>query len=197
SDLASAAGLEGDSLIAALAAGLGLDEDAAARTTALARALTAPSPAETVAADAETADQSARALSERARRRMTAPVFEDEGAAVRVGGPTSVIGQEPSLLVLAGFVNGFFPTRDYFDATVMPAEKQKAARAADIRRLYAAVGKAGDRLATSWFTALDLVTAERLKLEIGRVRLRRGERIATTAPSIYLKEIASDDTISA
>lgn len=195
--LASAAGLEGDSLIAALAAGLYLDEDAAARATALARALTAPSPAETAAADAETADQSARALSERARRRMTAPVFEDEGAAVRVGGPTSVIGQEPSLLVLAGFVNGFFPTRDYFDATVMPAEKQKAARAADIRRLYAAVGKAGDRLAASWFTALDLVTAERLKLEIGRVRLRRGERIATTAPSIYLKEIAPDDTISA
>ena len=101
------------------------------------------------------------------------------------------------MLVLAGFVNGFFPVRDYFDASAMPPDKQQLTRATDVRRLYATVGKAGRRLTASWFTSIDLVGAEQLKLEIGRVRLRRGERIATTSPSIYLKKIEPAEDQSA
>ncbi len=93
------------------------------------------------------------------------------------------------MLVLAGFTNGFFPTRDFFDATVTTPDKQKLVRATDTRRLYAAAGKATQRLAASWFTSIGLVEAETLKLEIGRVKLRRGERIAVTTPSIYLADI--------
>ena len=108
-----------------------------------------------------------------------------------------IVGDDFKIEVLAGFVNGFFPSRDYFDATVMTPDKQKLARATDIRRLYAAAGKPTERLVASWFTSIDLVGAEQLKLEIGRVRLRRGERIATTSPSIYLKEIEPTEDQSA
>ena len=114
-----------------------------------------------------------------------------------MGAPEHLVGRSPAVLVLAGFVNGFFPSRDYFDATVMTPDKQKLARATDIRRLYAAAGKPTERLVASWFTSIDLVGAEQLKLEIGRVRLRRGERIATTSPSIYLKEIEPTEDQSA
>lgn len=83
-----------------------------------------------------------------------------------VGAPEHLVGRSPAVLVLAGFVNGFFPSRDYFDATVMTPDKQKLARATDIRRLYAAAGKPTERLVASWFTSIDLVGAEQLKLEI-------------------------------
>ena len=123
--------------------------------------------------------------------------FGDTAGRVLVGAPEHLVGRSPAVLVLAGFVNGFFPSRDYFDATVMTPDKQKLARATDIRRLYAAAGKPTERLVASWFTSIDLVGAEQLKLEIGRVRLRRGERIATTSPSIYLKEIEPTEDQSA
>ena len=188
--VASVQGLEGDGLLDALAAGLGLEGDGAARARALVGALTAPAPGEEGGTDAAT-------LSRRARRALGGAAFGDTAGRVLVGAPEHLVGRSPAVLVLAGFVNGFFPSRDYFDATVMTPDKQKLARATDIRRLYAAAGKPTERLVASWFTSIDLVGAEQLKLEIGRVRLRRGERIATTSPSIYLKEIEPTEDQSA
>ena len=205
--------LEGDELIGVLADALDLPADERERTTRLVGALTAPepepdalvvgasfstaasapSPSDTTTptpSDAAIAAPSdARALVARARRRMNAPVFENAEGCVRVGDSAHLTGLSPVTLVLCGFVNGFFPTRDYFDATVTTPDKQKLVRATDTRRLYAAAGKATQRLAASWFTSIGLVEAETLKLEIGRVKLRRGERIAVTAPSIYLADI--------
>ena len=120
---------------------------------------------------------------------MNAPIFENSEGRVLVGDSAHLTGRAPAMLVLAGFTNGFFPARDYFDATVTTPDKQKLVRATDTRRLYAAAGKATQRLAASWFTSIGLVEAETLKLEIGRVKLRRSERIAVTAPSIYLADI--------
>lgn len=120
---------------------------------------------------------------------MNAPVFENAEGCVRVGDSAHLTGLSPATLVLCGFVNGFFPIRDYFDTTVTTPDKQKLVRATDTRRLYTAAGKATQRLIASWFTSTSLVEAETLKLEIGRVKLRRGERIAVTAPSIYLADI--------
>ena len=188
--VASVQGLEGDGLLDALAAGLGLEGDGAARARALVGALTAPAPGEEGGTDAAT-------LSRRARRALGGAAFGDTAGRGLGGAPQHHVGRSPAVLVLAGFVNGFFPSRDYFDATVMTPDKQKLARATDIRRLYAAAGKPTERLVASWFTSIDLVGAEQLKLEIGRVRLRRGERIATTSPSIYLKEIEPTEDQSA
>lgn len=175
-------GLEGNELIGALADALDLSAEERERTVQLASALTAPEPGVNAPSDA-------RAMIARARQRMNAPVFETTEGHVLIGDSAHLTGLTPATLVLCGFVNGFFPTRDYFDATVTTPDKQKLVRATDTRRLYAAAGKATQRLAASWLTSIGLVEAETLKLEIGRVKLRRGERIAVTAPSIYLAEI--------
>lgn len=175
-------GLEGNELIGALADALDLSAEERERTVQLASALTAPEPGVNAPSDA-------RAMIARARQRMNAPVFETTEGHVLIGDSAHLTGLTPATLVLCGFVNGFFPTRDYFDATVTTPDKQKLVLATDTRRLYTAAGKATQRLAASWFTSIGLVEAETLKLEIGRVKLRRGERIAVTAPSIYLAEI--------
>lgn len=175
-------GLEGSELIGALADALNLSAEECERTMQLASALTAPEPSVNAPCDA-------RAMIARARQRMNAPVFETTEDHVLVGDSAHLTGRAPAMLVLAGFTNGFFPARDFFDATVTTPDKQKLVRATDTRRLYAAAGKATQRLAASWFTSIGLVEAETLKLEIGRVKLRRGERIAVTAPSIYLADI--------
>lgn len=175
-------GLEGNELIGALADALDLSAEERERTAQLASALTAPEPGVNAPSDT-------RAMIARARQRMNAPVFETTEGHVLIGDSAHLTGLTPATLVLCGFVNGFFPTRDFFDATVTTPDKQKLVRATDTRRLYAAAGKATQRLAASWFTSIGLVEAETLKLEIGRVKLRRGERIAVTAPSIYLADI--------
>ena len=193
--VARAQGLEGDELIGALADALDLPAEERERTMQLVGVLTAPAPDSEGAAapafpdGAIAAPGDAPALIARARRRMNAPVFENAEGRVRVGDGAHLTGLTPATLVLCGFVNGFFPPRDYFDATVTTPDRQKLVRTADTRRLYAAVGKPTERLAASWFTATGLVEAETLKLDITRVRLRRGEGIATTASSIYLAEI--------
>lgn len=175
-------GLEGNELIGALADALDLSAEERERTVQLASALTAPEPGVNAPSDA-------RAMIARARQHMNAPVFETTEDHVLIGDSAHLTGRTPATLVLAGFVNGFFPARDFFDATVTTPDKQKLVLATDTRRLYTAAGKATQRLAASWFTSIGLVEAETLKLEVGRVKLRRGERIAVTAPSIYLAEI--------
>lgn len=175
--------LEGDELISALASALNLTGENGEYAIQLVRALTAPEPS------AALAPSDAQTLIARARNRMSAPVFEAIEDCVLIGDNAHLTGRTPAILVLAGFVNGFFPARDYFDATVTTLDKQKLVRATDTRRLYTAAGKATQRLIASWFTSASLVEAETLKLEIARAKLRHGERIAITTPSIYLAEI--------
>jgi len=190
-------GLEGDELIGAIASALNLTGESGEHAIQLVRALTAPEPKPAVSAIDTSfgtsvpapAPDDAQTLITRARNRMSAPVFEATEGCVLIGDSAHLTGRTPTTLVLTGFVNGFFPTRDYFDATVTTPDKQKLVRATDTRRLYTAAGKATQRLIASWFTSTSLVEAETLKLEIARAKLRRGERIAVTTPSIYLAEI--------
>lgn len=190
-------GLEGDELIGAIASALNLTGESGEHAIQLVRALTAPEPKPAVSAIDTSfgtsvpapAPDDAQTLITRARNRMSAPVFEATEGCVLIGDSAHLTGRTPTALVLTGFVNGFFPTRDYFDATVTTPDKQKLVRATDTRRLYTAAGKATQRLIASWFTSTSLVEAETLKLEIARAKLRRGERIAVTTPSIYLTEI--------
>lgn len=162
----------------------------------LARLVTegAESEAPTVVADlclSHDADNSATAMAQRATRRLLAPVLTDEEA-VAVIPYDSMVGLSPNMLVISGFVNGFIPCRDYFDAAVTPLDKQERMHARDTRRVYALVGKAGRTLALSYFTAVDLESAGKLKLKINRIRMEHGKRICSIAPSEFLARITAE-----
>ena len=140
-------------------------------------------------ADGEADD--AASMARRARERLTMPTLSD-GEAVAVVPYDLAVGISPDTLVIAGFVNGFIPCRDYFDTTVTTLDKQEKMHAADARRVYALVGKAEHALALSHFASTDLETAGALKLKIDRIRLRDGVRTCSIAPSDFLAVIVGE-----
>ena len=94
------------------------------------------------------------------------------------------------MLVIAGFVDGFIPCREYFDSAEMPLDKQEKEHAKDVRRVYALAGKASQQLAVSRFRMADLESAGRLKLHIGRIRLQNGKRMCLIPPSDFTEQLA-------
>ena len=132
-------------------------------------------------ADGEADD--AASMARRARERLTMPTLSD-GDAVAVVPYDLAVGLSPDTLVIAGFVNGFIPCRDYFDTTVTTLDKQE--------KMHALVGKAERVLALSHFASTDLETAGALKLKIDRIRLRDGVRTCSIAPSDFLTAIVGE-----
>lgn len=131
----------------------------------------------------------AAAMARRLAERLLAPTLEAADA-VAVVPYDLACGFSPDLLIVAGFVNGFIPSRDYFDATVTPPERQEKMRAVDERRVRALTGKAGRTLALSYFTSTDLESAGKLKLKISRIRLKDGIRTCAIEPSVFLEQLA-------
>ncbi len=111
------------------------------------------------------------------------------GEGVRMGEGAHLVGSSPKALLVCGFDNGFIPCRDYFDTTVVTLEKQEKMHKEDTRFLYTMLGKATDQLQVSYFTNIDLVGAERLKLKVDRIRLKNGQRMARLTPSEFLPVI--------
>lgn len=133
-------------------------------------------------------DLSATTLVRRARERLFFPTLRNEQA-VAVVPYDSMVGLAPEVLVVAGFVNGFIPCRDFFDGTVTPLDKQKKMHTTDTHRVYTLVGKAGRRLVLSYFTSADLEPAAVLKLKIDRIKLKNGVRTCVISPSDFLSTI--------
>ncbi len=131
---------------------------------------------------------SARAMADRARKALLEPRCENPDA-VLVVPYDSVAGLSPRMLVVTGFVNGFIPSRDYFDATVSPIEKQEKMHALDTRRVYTLASAPRKRLVVSYFTSIDLENAEALRLKISRIRLKDGRRTCTISPSDFLQTV--------
>ncbi|MCD8200298.1 MAG: AAA family ATPase [Coriobacteriaceae bacterium] len=134
-------------------------------------------------------DDDASVLVARVREKLTAPQPDSE-AVVLVLPYDQLIGVSPDSLIVAGFVNGFFPCRDFFDGAIMPINRQEQTHAIDVRRAYVLVTKADRMLIFSYFTEADLELAEPLKLKIERVRLRDDDRrICTIEPSVFISQI--------
>ncbi len=108
---------------------------------------------------------------------------------VRMGTGAHLVGSSPKALLVCGFDNGFIPCRDYFDTTVVTLDKQEKMHQADTRFLYTVLGKATEQMQVSYFTSIDLVGAERLKLKVDRIRLKNGTRMARLTPSEFLPVI--------
>ena len=129
-------------------------------------------------------------MARRMAERLLAPTLEVADA-VAVVPYDFACGFSPDLLIVAGFVNGFIPSRDYFDATVTPAERQEKMRAVDERRVRSQESRRA--VALSYFTSTDLESAGKLKLKISRIRLKNGIRTCTIEPSLFLEQIAAQE----
>ncbi|MDR0513619.1 MAG: hypothetical protein LBG81_00465 [Coriobacteriaceae bacterium] len=130
--------------------------------------------------------ESAEHLACRLRDSLQAPAYSREEA-VRIASYQDMAGTSPSHLYLAGFMNGFFPEQDYFDATVLTIEQMEKRYAKDLGCIASVAAKASDALTVSYCKKLDLEDAERLKLRIGRIVFEDNRRVAKTEPSIFLR----------
>ncbi len=148
---------------------------------------TAPAVVSSLCLDGE--DNSAAAMAARFRARLLSPTI-DGSRAVQVVPYDQVAGLSPKVLVIAGFVDGFIPCREYFDSAEMPLDKQEKEHAKDVRRVYTLAGKASQQLVVSRFRTADLESAGRLKLHIGRIRLQDGKRMCLIPPSDFTEQLA-------
>ena len=125
----------------------------------------------------------------RIEKNLLFPEFTFSKNAVKVGTPEQLCGLSSEMLVLSGFVNGFFPERDYFDATKMTIDKQAKIHRNNIRLLCATLGKTQKDIVISYFNRADLETTEMLKLDFERIRMEGGKRVCVIAPSLFLSSI--------
>lgn len=107
------------------------------------------------------------------------------GNVVVVGAPLDAIDREFDLVIFGGFVNGFIPSADYCDPAAMVGVARERAHAADIQALYRAVASARRGVVFTGFSECSLEAAERLKLHIARIKLKRGVRMCSIEPSAY------------
>ncbi|MDR1422862.1 MAG: hypothetical protein LBI64_08390 [Coriobacteriales bacterium] len=93
-------------------------------------------------------------------------------------------------IIAAGFVNGFFPLRSYFDLVEATISKQKNIEERENRRLNLLVSAVSDRLVLSYFNRTEQETAERLRLKSDRIVLDEDlKRISQVTLSVYAKEL--------
>lgn len=110
--------------------------------------------------------------------------------AVKVGAPLDAVDREFDLVIFGGFVNGFIPSADYCDPAAMVGAARERAHAADIQALYRAVASARHGVVFTGFSECSLEAAERLKLHIARIKLKRGVRMCAIEPSLYASFVA-------
>lgn len=110
--------------------------------------------------------------------------------AVKVGAPLDAVDREFDLVIFGGFVNGFIPSADYCDPAAMVGAARERAHAADIQALYRAVASARCGIVFTGFSECSLEAAERLKLHIARIKLKRGVRMCAIEPSLYASFVA-------
>ncbi len=137
--------------------------------------------------EAMVGDEDAAALFALIRDRQFAPTHTADPRAVAVSSYEQMVGCSYDSLYLVGCVDGFMPARDAFEVVATDADR---ARVRDTgRRLFlSAAGKAGDTLTFSAFAKADLELAERTKMQVMRVRMEEGRRIACLRPTDFIEE---------
>jgi DNA helicase-2/ATP-dependent DNA helicase PcrA len=166
-------GMRGDALIEALAQRLFGDD---AKVPAAIVRLTAP---------LRDLSDDAAGLAARMQARLVAPRFERTDA-VHVGPVVRLCGMDVDAVFFEGFVNGTMPSRAYFDPAAMEQTKRDALYERCLRLLGTALGTTHRDLAIGTFTEVGLAEAERTGLNIDRVRIKDGTRIARVSPSIFV-----------
>lgn len=134
----------------------------------------------------------AQMLSELERLQFFSGVSARPGVTVA---PYTALGDvDFSQVSIVGFVNGLFPSADYFDLTKVSIDKQKKMGERDARtaRVLAGLGRRG--LHVSGFERCERTLAERLGVRQVRIYAAddSGHEMAEAAPSIYTGVLLGD-----
>jgi hypothetical protein len=92
------------------------------------------------------------------------------------------------LVIIVGLVDGFMPSHEIFGLG-MPSEKRNRLCDAERLSLYGALTRSSDTLVLSYFQKEDVELAQRLNMEIRRIQVEKGTRVALLSPSMYLNEM--------
>ncbi len=130
--------------------------------------------------------ESARELLDRARAAVEVK-FSDTDA-VRVGLPSMMCGLEFDTVILAGAVDGFYPTFETFGDELDDDAKDDM-RAQQRRVLYSALSKACRYVVVSCFHEDDSNTANALGMWARRIRMENDKRMAVLSPSRFVDEM--------
>lgn len=133
-------------------------------------------------------DEDAAALAAILKRAFIQPDPSAQDA-VLCAMPQDLAGFKLSTVVFCGAVNGILPLAKYFDASQLEDDKRQRMRRKDDARLYLALSRACKRLYVTSFEDIGLEQAERLGLEVHRIRAQDGRRIARVLPSVMTQGI--------
>ena len=147
----------------------------------------------------EPIDESHSALEiyKKASARCVDPWFQTDDR-VRIASLSTAMGLEASLVVFLGLVDGFLPSSSTFGFSAS-AQAQDRRRKRERHAFYNILSRSQGELILSYFQRSDIETAQRLSMEIRRIRSDGEERIALLSPSQFIAEInnATPDTTAA
>lgn len=138
-------------------------------------------------ADSLAGDEDAATLYAMVRKTQFFPTHRANVRAVRVSSYEQLCGCGYRALYVTGCVDGFMPARDAFEVVSTDADRVRV-RERDRRAFAAGAAKAEDTLLFSTFSRAPLELAERTKMQVARVRMENGERIAQVRPTCFLEE---------
>ena len=135
-------------------------------------------------------DEDAAALFALVRERQFRPTHSANPRAVRLSSYEQMCGCSYEAVYAVGCVDGFMPARDAFEMVATDADRARV-RDADRRAFAAGAGKAAATLMFSTFSKADLELAERTKMQVVRVRMEDGRRVAAVRPTLFIAEAGS------
>jgi hypothetical protein len=109
---------------------------------------------------------------------------------VTVASLETLAGLSFDKVIAAGFVNGFFPLRSYFDLVEATINRRKNIEAIERRRLGLLVSAVSDKLTLSYFNRVEQKIAERLELKSDKIVLDEDLKcISMVSLSVCAKEL--------
>lgn len=132
-------------------------------------------------------DETAGDFFKRVSGRILEASFDDLVQKIRIGSYKHLQGLNPKIVVMSGSIDGFMPSRNCFDVAILEEERERELTL--YRRIfYNAMVKPSERLILSTIQKADLEMAESLKMEVRRVRMVQGKRMAMLSPSVFIDE---------
>lgn len=131
-------------------------------------------------------EETAHELLLRIHTALEQPPFKEN--CLCVGNISDIFGSSCKLLIVVGCVDGLIPSSRCFDTRQTIEKRQKVA---EVERgmFRALISRASEELILSYPYKEDLAIAERLKLEVRRVRTENGKRIAQLRPCDFIEQM--------